>query len=409
MAHQSMSFVHWNCQVNTITISLMSSTLVYVLLSPTFGMHQYTADLARQARALGYTVHVVTTAMAPRDRYAEEVHLHTPVQHATTGFAREGAHPEALLRVWRQIVALQPDIVHFSGVHLWNPWLLARLRARGVATVHTLHDLDPHPDARFGRLIRLWNYLVIRCAGQLLVHAKRYRQRLTRQRSAARVYTWPLTHTFLGATADAELMTTPPQRTWEPWVLFFGRVERYKGIDVLLKAAQQQHGDLPSVVVAGRSCSKLAPPPGVVHLNHHIDDQLGWELFCRCRAVVLPYIGATQSALPAAAYAFGKPVIVSDSGALTESVAPGQTGWVTPAGDPTALATTLAEVRRCTPTTLAALGDAGRAWRQAARLAEQQQLGDMYAAAVGDRLVEPLFADGFLRGSGVIPGGESRI
>jgi glycosyltransferase involved in cell wall biosynthesis len=198
------------------------------------------------------------------------------------------------------------------------------------------------------------------------------------------VYVWPLTHTFLSATADAKLMKAPPERTWEPWVLFFGRVERYKGIDVLLAAAQQQHGDLPSVVVAGRSNSRLAVPPGVVHLNHHIDDPLGWELFCRCRAVVLPYVGATQSALPAAAYAFGKPVIVSDSGALAESVIPGQTGWVTPAGDVAALAATLTDVRERQPAELAEMGDAGRAWRQAARLAEQRRLGDMYAAAVGD-------------------------
>lgn len=380
MASNSLSFVHWNYQVNTITISSMKLTLVYVLLSPTFGMHQYTAHLARQAVTLGHTVHVVTTALAPRDRYAAEVHLHMPVAHATTGFAREGASPEGLVRVWRQMMALRPDVVHFTGVHLWNPLLLALLRMRGVATVHTLHDLDPHPDVRHGALIRLWNRLVIYSAGQLLVHAERYRQRLARQRSAAQVHIWPLTHTFLSATAEAELMTTSPWRTWEPWVLFFGRVERYKGIDVLMRAAQQQSGILPSVVVAGRSRDALFTPPGVIHLNRHIDDQLGWQLFCRCRAVVLPYTGATQSALPAAAYAFGKPVIVSDSGALADSVTPGRTGWVTPAGDATALAATLAEVRACTPAALAELGDAGRTWRELAQSEERRRLGAMYAA-----------------------------
>ena len=362
----------------------MKLTMLYVLLSPTFGMHQYTADLACKAAASGCNVHVVTTTLAPRDRYTGAVRLHTPLAHATTGFAREGAHAEGAIRVWRQIVALRPDVVHFTGVHLWNPWLLALLRARGVATVHTLHDLDPHPDVRFRRLIRLWNHLIITGAGQLLVHAERYRQRLIRWRAATQVHSWPLTHTFLGAAANAALMTAPPERVWEPWVLFFGRVERYKGIDVLLAAARQQKGDLPSVVVAGRSSNALPTPPGVVHLNRHIDDPLGWELFCRCRAVVLPYIGATQSALPAAAYAFGKPVIVSDSGALAESVTPGRTGWVTPAGDAAALAASLAEVRSCTPAVLTELGDAGRIWRQAAQLVEQRQLRNMYAAAADD-------------------------
>ncbi len=387
MSCHALSFVHWNCQVNKITILSMKLTLIYVLLSPTFGMHQYTADLARQATTLGHQVHVVTTSMAPRDRYAPGVHLHTPVAHTTTGFAPEGARPAGVMRVWRQIMALQPDVVHFTGVHLWNPLLLALLRREGVATVHTLHDLDPHPDAQHGRLIRLWNHLVMIGAGRLLVHAERYRQQLTRQRPSAHVHTWPLTHTFLGAAAEDELLTAPPARMWESWVLFFGRVERYKGIDVLLAAAQGQNGDPPGVVIAGRSRSALLTSPGVIHLNRHIGDRLGWELFCRCRAVVLPYTGATQSALPAAAYAFGKPVIVSDSGALTENVTPGQTGWVTPAGDATALAATLAEVRRCTPARLAALGDAGRTWREMARIEERRRLGAMYIAVVGERTV----------------------
>ena len=344
-------------------------------------MHQYTADLACQSAALGCDVHVVTTMLAPRDRYSESVQLHTPVVHATTGFALEGAHLQGMRCVWRQIMALRPDVVHFTGVHLWNPWLLALLRAHGVATVHTLHDLDPHPDVRFRRLIRLWNHLVITGAGQLLVHAERYRRRLAGVRPATQVHAWPLTHTFLGAASNLALAAAPPERMWEPWVLFFGRVERYKDINVLLAAAQQQKGDLPSVVVAGRSSNALPTPPGVVHLNRHIDDRLGWDLFTRCRAVVLPYIGASQSALPAAAYAFGKPVIVSDSGALAESVTPGRTGWVTPAGDVAALAATLSDARDRQPAALAKLGDAGRAWRQAALAQGRCQLGALYAAA----------------------------
>ena len=362
----------------------MSKTLVYVLLSPTFGMHQYTADLARQAAAAGYAVHVVTTASLPRDRYDAPTALHTPVAHRTTGFGGEGVRAAGLGALWRQIVNLRPAVVHFTGVHLWNPILLAALRARGIATAHTLHDLDPHPDVRVGALIRLWNRLVCGVAGRLVVHAERYRRRLAATRDAAHLHCWPLLHTFLGAAAEATLAAAPPPRTWEPWLLFFGRIEAYKGVDVLLAAAATLHRDAgpaaaaqPTVVLAGRGASR-ALPPGVLHLNAHIDDALGWDLFRRCRAVVLPYTGATQSALPAAAYAFGKPVIVSDSGALAESVLPGHTGWVLPAGDRAALAGALAEARSASDATLAALGDAGRAWRAAARLQERTQLQVLY-------------------------------
>ena len=73
-----------------------------------------------------------------------------------------------------------------------------------------------------------------------------------------------------------------------------------------------------------------------------LDDE-AIDLFRRCSVLVLPYIGATQSALIAAAYSFGMPVIVSDSGALAEYVVPGETGWVVPEGDSAALAAALRE------------------------------------------------------------------
>ncbi len=112
-------------------------------------------------------------------------------------------------------------------------------------------------------------------------------------------------------------------------------------------------------------------------------DALAWDLFRRCRALVLPYTGATQSALPAAAYAFGKPVVVSDSGALPECVVPGVTGWVTPAGDAAALAATLATVQATDPAVLAAMGDAGRAWRATQRARERAELARLYGRGEG--------------------------
>ncbi len=218
----------------------MDATVVYVLLSPTFGMHQYTADLARQAAGLGCAAHVVTTAMLPRDRYGCEVALHTPVAHATTGFGREGAAAGGLGRVWRQIAALRPDVVHVTGAHLWNPILLAALRGAGIPTIHTLHDLDPHPGVARHGLIRLWNRLVVAASDRLLVHAERARGWLAATGvAAARLFAWPLLHTCLGAAAEERLALDPPARQWEPWLLFFGRLEAYKGVGVLLEALRR--------------------------------------------------------------------------------------------------------------------------------------------------------------------------
>ena len=384
--------------------------LIYLLLSPTFGMHQYTADLAnRMAAEPGMDVHLVTTAGLPRDRYSPAVRIHTPVATRGTGFSAEGLDPPALRRILRtvdQIAAAPPQTsevagrasgpattlpgdfrslvcVHLPAVHLWNLALVPALRRRGYRVIHTLHDLDPHVGVRFGPLIRLWNRLIIRWADRLLVHGEVYRRRLLDQGVAPQcVVAVPLLHGFLSY-EQSGLPAALSDRAvaCEPWALFFGRLERYKGVGTLLEAAGLA-GDPPlRLLLAGQG--ELASlwdgplPPGVELRPRRIDDAEAIDLFRRCGLLVLPYLDATQSALVAAAYAFGKPVLVTQSGALPEYVQHGVTGWIVPPGDPAALARTL-QSALADPARLAAMGRAGWQWYEVQRVQEYQALLDLY-------------------------------
>lgn len=369
--------------------------LIYLLLSPTFGMHQYTADLAnRLAAEPGMEVHLVTTTILPRDRYSPAVRIHTPVVTHSTGFAREGLNPAALRRTLQTIdqiappLPLSPSLLHLTGVHLWNLALLPALRRRGYRVIHTLHDLDPHAGVRFPALIRLWNRLIVRGADRLLVHGEIYRRRLLAQGlPPARVVALPLLHGFLSHAASGLPAALDDQAvSWEPWALFFGRLERYKGVATLLEAAQaaQQAGGPPlPVTLAGQGAlEELWPgplPAGVTLRPRRIDDLEAIELFRRCGLLVLPYLDATQSALVAAAYSFGKPVIVSRSGALPEYVQEGVTGWIVPPGDAASLAQAL-QAALADPARLAVMGQAGRQWVEAQRRREYQGLLELYCS-----------------------------
>lgn len=356
--------------------------ITYVLLSATFGMHQYTADLAAQMVQCGNDVDLVTTAQLPPDRYSDAVQVHTPLNSRSTGFGGDGLQAAALARVMAAIVSLQPVVVHITGVHLWNPLLLTLLRRRGIATVHTLHDLEPHPGVPFARLIRLWNRWVLSQADHVLVHGACYRSSLLQQGTPPeRVSYLPLLHSFLSHAADRELQMTPPASRDEAWVLFFGRFERYKGLDHLLAAAARLTASPPTVVLAGQGqLAALWPrplPPGVVVLDRHVDDATAIDLFQRCRAVVLPYTGATQSALPAAAFAFGKPVIVAASGALAENVANGERGWVVAPGDEDGLTGALQQALSDAESAQR-MGLAGRRWYEEQRRQQPSMLVKLY-------------------------------
>lgn len=375
--------------------------IVYVLLSPTFGMHQYTADLAnRMATAGSSEVHLVTTPRAPRDRYSPLVHIHTPVAVTDTGLSPRALNLSHLRRVIKSILSLKPSLVHFSGPHLWNTTLVRYLVRQGVPVIHTIHDLDPHRGTRFGLLLRLWNWTIIHSADQILLHGDQYRLRLLRRGvPAPKLSFTPLLHLFLGYEQAMKLseLERGEKTGYEPFVLFFGRLERYKGIDYLLTAFAQltqqatAAGAPPfKLVLAGPGkFPALWPgslPPGVELRNRLIADQEAVDLFSRCSLVVLPYTDATQSALIPAAYFFRKPVLVTRVGALTEYVQEERTGFVVEPGHPPSMARALAHAL-ADPSRLQAMGVAGRAWYDKTRVQEMLALLSLYERLANRQLL----------------------
>lgn len=390
--------------------------IVYVLLSPTFGMHQYTADIANRVAcasspALTGTVAdeaiLITTAGYPADRYSPAVEVYTPLRSTGTGFSGEGLRVRQVGRIARHIIELHPDAVHFTGPHLWNVTLLRLLNTRGIPTIHTLHDLDAHKGSRFGALLPVWNNLVLHAADFVLVHGDCYRSRLIeRGLPVSKVICTPLLHLFLGyerqkSLAYFQMEGGSPELAYEPYILFFGRLEAYKGIDVLLTAHAEllsraegepagRDANMPQLILAGPGDLTAlwagAMPAHVVLRNELIRDDEALDLFRRCSLLVLPYTDATQSALIAAAYYFHKPVIVSRVGALPEYVVDQETGFVVEPGHPPSLERALIAALS-DPERLRQMGEAGRDWYDRRRLEETASLMRMYrrAATTGQK------------------------
>ncbi|MGC9396454.1 MAG: glycosyltransferase family 4 protein [Anaerolineae bacterium] len=364
--------------------------ICYLLLSPTFGMHQYTADYANRMAQAGHKVTLVTTEHYPGHRYLPAVEILTPVTQRDRGFSLGG------LRVWEvrpaidTILEQKPDIVHITGPHLWNVIVLRALRKAGIPAVHTIHDLDPHPGAAYGPLLHLWNRAVLRNADHILVHGQCYRERLLKRGMVPHDVTYtPLLHLFLGSAWIEQLDRLVDGVAYEPYVLFFGRIELYKGVVDLIAAwvrlpealRTQMH-----LVLAGpgriEAVWKDSLPAGVEVRNHLIQDEEALTLFQRCALLVLPYIGATQSALIPAAYFFHKAVLTTSSGALHEYVEPGATGWVVEPKHPASLARALTEALSDFDR-LARMGCAGRRWYDEQREAENVAIEHLYIRLAG--------------------------
>lgn len=352
-------------------------SLTYLLLSRTYGMHLYTADLARAVLDAGGAVHLVTVADYPAHAYDPRVQVHAIWPAGVGTMSPQPLLDGAVRRVIAAVRDISPDVVHITGPQLLTPLVARRIRALGIPVIHTLHDLDPHPGAVYGRLLHLWNRAVMASVDRILIHARRYLGHVPGNKAAY----LPLLHLFLGHAALERLDNRPLTSIATPRALFFGRVARYKGVDVLLRAWEMAAEPGWELVIAGQGEPAAEPPgplpPGVIRRNALIGDVEAIALFESCAVLVLPYTGATQSALIPAAYRFGRPVIITDSGALPEYVVQNETGWVVPPNDVPALADALcqalSDLGRCKR-----LGVAGRAWYDEQRADERAGLLALY-------------------------------
>ncbi|WP_331953841.1 glycosyltransferase family 4 protein [Pengzhenrongella sp.] len=268
--------------------------------------------------------------------------------------ARHPASLRLMFGVLNWIRTLNPDILHIDDVDV-SPRLALALAVTRLPcpVVVGCHDPEPHSGEQDWRVKSLTRTLLLSRADAVLVHheAGRAALRLRHRRLRAPVYTVRLaSYTFL----QHGIPSTEITRSAEPAVLLFGRITQYKGLDTLFLAAPIVAHEVPGVrfLVAGKPADGYQPPePPPLPNGGRIETTYGYisndrtaALFREAQVVVCPYTDASQSGVVLTAYAFGRPVVVTDVGGLPEYVRDGVTGLVVPAGDHEALA---AAVIRC--------------------------------------------------------------
>lgn len=130
---------------------------------------------------------------------------------------------------------------------------------------------------------------------------------------------------------------SPELKNAENYFLFFGRIDKYKGIETLLLGYREylNENNAPlKLVIAGagdfsnREKQLLDSIEQVIVIRRFIHDEEIKALYLRARVVVLPYLEASQSGVLPIAYHYGKPVIISDLPGLKENVIDGKTGII---------------------------------------------------------------------------------
>ena len=258
--------------------------------------------------------------------------------------AVNSVNPLNWIKVGREIKKLNADLV---VIRYWMPFMapclgtLARIiRKNKKSKVIAITDnIIPHEKMPGGNLLS--RYFVKSCDGFIAMSRAVLSDLDTFDQKRPRLYSpHPLYDNF-GEKVPALLAKKHLDLDVDTnYILFFGFIREYKGLDLLIKAfADTRFRKLPvKLLVAGEFyidgkpylelIDKLGLNDKVVLRTEFIENSEIVYYFCASDIVAQPYRDATQSGVTQIAYHFEKPMLTTNVGGLSEMVPDGKVGYV---------------------------------------------------------------------------------
>lgn len=214
------------------------------------------------------------------------------------------------------------ELVHYingiPSIHMQRKY-----EGKDITVLSTVHDLEPHEAKkawykmlrqritykRLAENLMEAKYLVTNSMGQYQILKKQYPDKEITFHSFPSLVTNDIKN---GHDAPKELTKLD-----KSYILFFGRIEEYKGIYLLYKAFVEspELNEHFALVIAGSGqlgFERVENEKNVVMLNRYIKDSEVLYLYQHAHCVVYPYISATQSGVLSLAFYFQTPLLASD-------------------------------------------------------------------------------------------------
>ncbi|MDK2984427.1 MAG: hypothetical protein PWQ96_69 [Clostridia bacterium] len=335
----------------------MTINVLMLEATGTGGICHYTYNLCRELIEKQIAVHLATN----RRNYELENRKNIPFPFYKVLDRERYLNPEGLpcdelyLEVIQLAKKIRPSIVHFQWplCPKFDPYFLNHLRREiSCKYVYTAHNLLPHNQTEkdceiFGTLYQNIDAIIVH-GNNLVTNFQKIFNFFPKRLISIPLgnYNFLVPKTFTDLKEARKLLGLPTDKII---LLFFGYISDYKGLEYLLQSlplVKQKSSDF-CLVIAG-ACpdfSKYALLIEELGIKCQIKTFIGYQPFEKvplffqgADIVVLPYKETYQSAVVQVAYAFGKPVIATNVGALPEVIVEGKSGFLVPPCNSQALA-----------------------------------------------------------------------
>jgi glycosyltransferase involved in cell wall biosynthesis len=322
------------------------------------GIAAFDERMAVDLQQLGHTVEIVNfTTQYPGFLFPGKTQFTSDPAPATLKITRllSSINPFSWITTASYIRKQQPDLVI---LRFWIPFMgpalgsIARLLGKKIKIIGFVDNLIPH-EKRIGDSL-LSNYFVNGCSGFITL-SNQVKDEITRFTNRECLMSPHPVYDHYGDKTTKE--ESCKQLNLNPeinYILFFGFIRNYKGLDLLIKAFSESNlrSKNYKLLIAGEFyedekqylelINSLQLNDYIELHSHYIPDAEIKRYFGACDLVVQPYRSATQSGISQLAYHFEKPMVVTNVGGLPEIVKHKQTGYVTEV-NPTAIAKAMNE------------------------------------------------------------------
>lgn len=242
---------------------------------------------------------------------------------------------QAIKKLGDRINFLSPECVWFADNSIISNQVALNINCQYMLTIH---DVNFHPSFNDSLSVRLKNRYqrflskVAESKSRNVIllspnSLKEYNQKNRKNSSKSRLMN-------LGAHIPQCEPASVENVMDNEYYLFFGRIDKYKGLDRLVEAYSKYGLGKRKLVIAGSGSisedviNKISSNGNIILLNRFINDNEMVYLFQHAVCLFLPYIEASQSGIIPIAYYYGIPVVVSDVPGLTQFVINEKTGLI---------------------------------------------------------------------------------
>lgn len=238
-----------------------------------------------------------------------------------------------------KIFAKKPDVVVFVyWLSFFAPlfsFLAKRLKKRGIKTILLAHNIISHEPKPWDRKL---TKILFKYIDKFILLSKNVQNDLltVKKNSDFTVLFHPVYSKFGEPTSKEDSLNYLNFEN-KDYILFFGLIREYKGLDILLKAIPEiiSKKNITFLIVGENYEEKnkytdliksLNIENNVIFIDKYIPEYEVKYYFSVSELVVLPYRNATQSGIIQLSYNFLKPVLCSKIEGLKEYIDEGKTG-----------------------------------------------------------------------------------